>query len=607
MMVYFIFVRWYLIIILLIDNINIRMNNLIIMKQENIIIPETINFTELVKKSTTTLSSFSESKLVETLKTEFTESQQQWYVANLYVYMHYHPTKDYPINLENVYKMIGFANKENAKRTLKNNFIEGEDYKKLLFRTDEKVPNIRDGKNLGGAGWNKEEIMLNIDTFKNLCMLAKTEKGKEIRRYYVKLENITHNIMKEEIQYNNRLLEDKDTIIKHNEETKKFEKHKFLIEKFKYKKCIYIAEVGKSLRKIGSTKNIETRLLGLIQVYGECFFLDIFECDNFREIEESILRDDVIVKNLYTKPIRKLQNPQEVVQLSKSFTYLHLIEIVNTHLTRAFFLSPEKQLESKKIDFIEWLIKEKNYSLDDIEKLSKISFTGNMNVDEQCGEFTTSPDPIGYKTEPVATKLIKARSIDKIDPTTLTVLETYESIGVIVNNNSAEKYEYNQLYRSILRNNIYKNYRWNYHEQTIQPTVGITKMANGIETIVQLNKDKTQVIKTFSTKKDFMSDLHISHKQATKIIDNKEIFNGFYYIKKSECIDICKNIDIPKYNKPNAKKIRQINTQTKEVFVHNSMQDVYKLHGLSRQTIKKYISKKQEYCGYLWEYAEPLV
>ena len=37
--------------------------------------------------------------------------------------------------------------------------------------------------------------MLNIDTFKSLCMLAKTDKGKEIRRYYVKLENI-HNKIK---------------------------------------------------------------------------------------------------------------------------------------------------------------------------------------------------------------------------------------------------------------------------------------------------------------------------------------------------------------------------------------------------------------------------
>jgi phage anti-repressor protein len=55
-------------------------------------------------------------------------------------------------------------------------------------------------KNLGGAGLNKEEIMLNTDTFKNLCMIEKTEKGKEIRKSYVKLENIYNEIIKHQIE-----------------------------------------------------------------------------------------------------------------------------------------------------------------------------------------------------------------------------------------------------------------------------------------------------------------------------------------------------------------------------------------------------------------------
>ena len=45
-------------------------------------------------------------QLIDLLNTEFTEEQQQWYIANLYMYMHYHPTNDFPINLENVYKML---------------------------------------------------------------------------------------------------------------------------------------------------------------------------------------------------------------------------------------------------------------------------------------------------------------------------------------------------------------------------------------------------------------------------------------------------------------------------------------------------------------------
>ena len=154
---------------------------------------KSINFSELITSSNTTLSLQIQDRLVERLNTSFTEDEQRWYVANLYMYMNYNSTDDYPINLEDVFPMIGFANKENAKRTLKNNFTENEDYKKLLVHTDEQ----KNGENRGGH--NKETVMLNVDTFKNLCMLAKTDQGKKIRKYYVKLENVYNELVKDEI------------------------------------------------------------------------------------------------------------------------------------------------------------------------------------------------------------------------------------------------------------------------------------------------------------------------------------------------------------------------------------------------------------------------
>ena len=164
-----------------------------------VIKPTNVNFEELVKNSNITLSLNTQTKMINHLKNEFTEEQQQWYIANLYVYMNYHPTNDYPINLEHVFKMIGFANKGNAMKTIKSNFTRDEDYKIMLFHTEKR-------KNEGG--FNKEDVMLNIDTFKNLCMMAKTQKGKEIRKYYVKLENIYNEIIKSEIEEQKKILEE---------------------------------------------------------------------------------------------------------------------------------------------------------------------------------------------------------------------------------------------------------------------------------------------------------------------------------------------------------------------------------------------------------------
>lgn len=166
-----------------------------------IIAPKAINFKELVKNSNTTLSLNLETKMINIINTEFTEEEQQWYIANLYIYMNYHPTTDYPINLEDVFKMIGFANKGNAMKTIKSNFILDEDYKLLIIPREKKQ----------NAGRSEHEIMLNVDTFKNLCMLAKTDRGKQIRKYYVKLENIYNRIIKEEIEEKNQQLETLNT------------------------------------------------------------------------------------------------------------------------------------------------------------------------------------------------------------------------------------------------------------------------------------------------------------------------------------------------------------------------------------------------------------
>ncbi len=74
--------------------------------------------------------------------------------------MNYHPTNDFPINLEDIFKMIGFANKGNAKRTLENNFTKDEDYKSSFLPTEK--------REIGGS--LNEKIMLNIDTFKNIIL-----------------------------------------------------------------------------------------------------------------------------------------------------------------------------------------------------------------------------------------------------------------------------------------------------------------------------------------------------------------------------------------------------------------------------------------------------
>jgi hypothetical protein len=85
------------------------------------------------------------------------------------MYLNYHPTNEFPINLENVFGLIGFAHKKNAKRTLENNFTENEDYTINVLPRE----TIRTGP-------DAEKIMLNVDTFKNLCMQINPVSGDQV-------------------------------------------------------------------------------------------------------------------------------------------------------------------------------------------------------------------------------------------------------------------------------------------------------------------------------------------------------------------------------------------------------------------------------------------
>ena len=256
------------------------------------IAPKAINFNELVKNSNTTLSLNIQTKMIDKLNTEFSDEEQQWYVANLYMYMSYHPTSDYPINLEDVFKMIGFAHKKNAKRTLENNFTKDEDYKTLLLPTEQQ--NQTDETR---GGHNKEDIMLNIDTFKNLCMLAKTKRGKEIRKYYVKMENIYNQIIKEEIEEKNELLQEqqkKIELLEHKPKT-----HGFLARRHGY--VYMIKDRAKSGHyKIGMTYNVDKRLRNLntssseksLSIYHE---IETYDCELLEKTLHSILQPFNIV------------------------------------------------------------------------------------------------------------------------------------------------------------------------------------------------------------------------------------------------------------------------------------------------------------------------
>ncbi|NEZ57512.1 hypothetical protein [Adonisia turfae] len=84
-------------------------------------------------------------------------------------------TEPFPVDFDNAWKWIGWKKKQDGKNVLINNFVEGEDF-------------LRKGVKSPSGGRPKEFIVITVDCFKSLGMMAGTEKGKEIRQYFLKCE-----------------------------------------------------------------------------------------------------------------------------------------------------------------------------------------------------------------------------------------------------------------------------------------------------------------------------------------------------------------------------------------------------------------------------------
>ena len=628
------------------------MEFLIKKKPNELITPESINFTELIKNSNTITELNLQSEIINILMEEFTEPQQQLYLANLYMYLKFHPTNDFPINLENVFGMIGFANKGNAKKTLESNFTINEDYKITLVNTQKR-------KNEGG--FNKENIMLNIETMKSLCMIAKTSQGKEMRKYYMKLENIHNKIIKKEIENTKILLQEKDnqllikeTNIEELENTvdefldnqdynDKIKRHNFILEKFKNKKCVYVCSIL-NFTKVGSTDNLEVRQVGLKREFGyNALFLDAFECEYFRDIEKNIL----VKIDKYKEPLDNNHTSRELVLLNDKFNYNQLIQIVKDEIKNYPYLTQKQKYDYELLEYNNKLLQYNSEQLTLLNKFMDNGFTYEqiMNIQlqrqrqqqeippqqiqpqqpQQIQEIQEikpqqpilvqpqpiPPQPILQQPQEIQQLFAKGRKIQKIDPNNLNNIDkVYPSMIYALRDN--DTFEKQSIQKAIKNNTLYKGYRWLFVENgkdfnvvnNIQPTT-LSKDPD-TECIVQLNQNETEIIDTFSGVNSFKRKYQVGNQRIRSLVNNHTLYDDSYFIKLSDC----KKELLDNYTKPidtrtskKAKVIKQINQSTQEIVLYKSITEASIKCGFTNKTLTQSIKDKTLLKGYKWEYA----
>jgi hypothetical protein len=97
--------------------------------------------------------------------------------------------EQFPIDFDDAWRKAGYGRKDNAKRILIKQLIEGEDYT-LTIASDSSIRRNRDEQAVPGspeyaASFRKEIIKLSPDGFDHFCLAANTDAGREARKMFI--------------------------------------------------------------------------------------------------------------------------------------------------------------------------------------------------------------------------------------------------------------------------------------------------------------------------------------------------------------------------------------------------------------------------------------
>lgn len=256
------------------------------------------NIVDLIENNPITrLTNTYQNKLLTKIKANFTDNEQQIFVASFYSFLNYDSTNDFVIDFDNVWRWLGFLNKANSKRLLEKQFIINKDYKILLIFADEQKKHVK-------GGHNKETIMLNVETFKKFCMKAGTKKADEIHDYYIRLEKTLQEVIHEESAELKLQLE-------HSEKQREKIREKTLLEQFANNtQCVYyglidnVGDKNEKLIKFGNSNNLKTRVTSHKGTYNNFRLMNAFKVTNKLQIENAIKEHVLFIERHQTITIK---------------------------------------------------------------------------------------------------------------------------------------------------------------------------------------------------------------------------------------------------------------------------------------------------------------
>jgi hypothetical protein len=567
-----------------------------------------------------------QSKLVEKVQKHFNSYEQQMFVASFYCYLKHDSKNDFVIDLDNVWKWLGFNSKFNSKRLLEKFFKNDVDYKKSLLQT-EKQTNIKGGQ-------NKEIIMLNVETFKKFCLKSGTKKADEIHDYFIKLEQVLQEILIEESNELKLQLEEQKTefqLLEDNktkeynaklEKQKVLEREKILLKEYATSGAIFYVIKVKTLEneqyiiKVGESRiGITNRYKEHKSKYPECLLLDCFAVNKSKDFESFIKEHQLIIDSRVNN-LSGHESELELFLIGKKLSYQTLLNIVNNNLkyfnqndTHKLELENEQlklKLEMQNVNNengiaqeLLSILKKLSSKIDNLEK-------SNRELVEKINSSQTKVTT-GFN-EPLPTL---GPRLQKINPETMQLVKVYECVSEAMKENSALKRP--SINKAVLENSVYCGFRWLLVDRELDPNVihqiSPTKQtkSQNLGYIAQINNEKTQIVNVFIDRK---TAAQFSGFQSTSALDNPvknfTLTKGFYYKLYDDCDEELKTAFEQKNGEPILYRngVGQFDAENDLVKEFICKYDCIKQLKISDKTLAKALDKNVMYNNYYYKSLE---
>jgi len=322
---------------------------------------EELNIVDLIEKNPITkLSNVYNNTLLNKIKEQFSNFEQQLFVSSFYCYLNYDKNNDFIIDLDNIWKWLGFFQKADCKRLIERCFKIDIEYK-IISEFD----NYDENKNKSRGGHNKQAIMLSIKCFKLLCLKAHTKKASEIHEYYMKLEEVLQDVVEAETNELKMQLAQNENKIQILEKDKYKAIEQAIITQFPVNtECVYFGTIdntnvdGEKLIKFGHTNDLSTRIMDHRKKYDNFILCNVFRVQNKVEIENLIKNYSKIKNQIRTIEVNGKKKTELIAYDTKHFTI------------------------DKLSKYIKDIIHSKTYSIDNFNRIMKENETFFQEIQE---------------------------------------------------------------------------------------------------------------------------------------------------------------------------------------------------------------------------------